>query len=161
MLGHITPLLQYSTTPPKLFSDEYFMRQALKMAQIAYNQDEIPVGAIIVSQNQIIAKTHNETERLQDVTAHAEILAITAAAEYLGSKYLQDCTLYVTLEPCPMCAGALAWAQLGRLVYGARDEKRGLHRFEPRLLHRKTVVKSGILETDCQELIQIFFRNKR
>ena len=137
------------------------MRQALKMAQMAYEAAEIPVGAIIVAQNQILAKTHNQTERLQDVTAHAEILAITAAATYLNSKYLQDCTLYVTLEPCPMCAGALAWAQLGRIVYGTSDKKRGFGQISTRLLHPKTSVKGGILEKECQALLQQFFRERR
>ena len=144
-----------------IFSDQHFMEQALQEARLAYEEGEIPVGAVVVSQNQIIARTRNQTERLQDVTAHAEILAITAAADYLGGKYLDDWTLYVTLEPCVMCAGALAWAQLGKLVYGAADEKRGFMRHGRALLHPKTEVAYGILEEECGALLKEFFAARR
>ena len=142
-------------------SDLHFMRQALLEAKKAYEEGEVPVGAIVVCQNQIIARGHNQTELLQDVTAHAEILALTAAANFLGSKYLQDCTLYVTLEPCVMCAGALAWAQLGRLVYGAADDKRGFMQFGKTLLHPKTTVGYGVLAEECGVLPRSFFADKR
>ncbi len=141
--------------------DEQYMRQALMEAQYAAEEDEIPIGAVVVSQGRVIAKAHNLTERLTDVTAHAEMQAITAAASALGGKYLTDCTLYVTVEPCVMCAGAIAWAQLGRLVYGASDEKRGYHRYAPEALHPKTQVERGILEAECAALMQDFFRKKR
>lgn len=144
-----------------IYSDDYFMTQALKEAQKAYEAGEVPVGAIVVCQNQIIARGYNQTEQLNDVTAHAEIIALTAAANYFGSKYLDDCTLYVTLEPCVMCAGALSWAQLGRLVYGAEDEKRGFMRFGKGLLHPKTKVEYGILAEQCGELLKAFFKTKR
>jgi len=142
-------------------NDEHFMREALKEAQKAASRDEVPVGAIIVCNNRIIARAHNLTETLTDVTAHAEMQAITAAANFLGGKYLNECTLYVTLEPCVMCAGALGWSQIGKIVYGATDEKRGFQRFAPRSLHPKTEIKGGILETECAELMQEFFRQKR
>ena len=141
--------------------DEQFMRQALMEAQYAAEEDEIPIGAVVVSQGRVIAKAHNLTERLTDVTAHAEMQAITAAAAALGGKYLTDCTLYVTVEPCVMCAGAIAWAQLGRLVYGASDEKRGYRRYAPEALHPKTKVERGVLEAECAALMQDFFRKKR
>lgn len=144
-----------------VFSDEHFMKQALKEAEKAYELGEVPVGAIVVCNNQIIARGHNQTEQLNDVTAHAEIIALTAAANYLGSKYLDDCTLYVTLEPCVMCAGALSWAQLDRLVYGAEDEKRGFMRFGKGLLHPKTKIEYGILTEDCGLLMKAFFKEKR
>ena len=128
---------------------------------MAYGKGEIPVGAIIVSQNQIIARGHNHTEQLKDVTAHAEIIALTAAANFLNSKYLPDCTLYVTLEPCVMCAGALAWAHLGRLVYGAADEKRGFMTYGKSLLHPKTKVEYGVLQQECGKLLKSFFSKKR
>ncbi|MCB9285557.1 MAG: nucleoside deaminase [Lewinellaceae bacterium] len=144
-----------------VFNDEYFMQQALLEARKAYEEGEVPVGAVVVCGNQVIARAHNQTERLQDVTAHAEILAITAASEYLGSKYLDDCTLYVTLEPCVMCAGALAWAQLGKLVYGATDDKRGYMRFGNDLLHPKTKLAYGILEQECAGLLTQFFAERR
>ncbi len=144
-----------------VFSDEYFMKQALREAQKAYELGEVPVGAIVVCQNQIIARGYNQTEQLHDVTAHAEIIALTAAANCLGSKYLDDCTMFVTLEPCAMCAGALAWAQLGRLVYGAEDEKRGFMRFGKGLLHPKTKVAYGILAADCSILMKAFFKKMR
>jgi tRNA(adenine34) deaminase len=144
-----------------VFNDTYFMKQALLEAQAAFQADEIPVGAVVVCRDRIIARAHNQTELLTDVTAHAEILAITAAANALGSKYLDECTLYVTLEPCPMCAGALAWAQLGRLVYGAEDEKRGFMRFGKEMLHPRTKVEHGILQAECSELMVSFFQGKR
>ncbi len=144
-----------------IFSDEYYMKQALLEAEAAFAEDEIPVGAVVVCRNRIIARAHNQTELLTDVTAHAEMLALTAAANSLGSKYLNDCTLYVTLEPCAMCAGALAWAQLGKLVYGAIDEKRGFMRFGRELLHPKTQVAYGVLENECADLMKRFFKGKR
>lgn len=137
------------------------MQQALKEARKAWEEDEIPVGAIVVCNNRIIAKGYNQTERLQDVTAHAEMLAITAAAEYLGSKYLKGCTLYVTLEPCVMCAGALAWSQLDKIVFGAKDEKRGFLRYGKGLLHPKTVLIDGVLAEECAALMTHFFKRKR
>ena len=142
-------------------SDDFFMKQALAEAHKAYEEGEIPVGAVVVCDNRVIARAHNQTERLNDVTAHAEIVALTAAADYLGSKYLDECTLYVTLEPCVMCAGALAWAQLGRLVYAASDDKRGFMRFGKELLHPKTKLELGIMQDDCGELIKRFFKEKR
>ena len=142
-------------------SDAFFMKQALAEAQNAYDEGEIPVGAVVVCDNRVIARAHNQTERLNDVTAHAEIVALTAAADYLGSKYLDECTLYVTLEPCVMCAGALAWAQLGRLVYAASDDKRGFMRFGKELLHPKTKLELGIMQDDCGNLIKRFFKEKR
>lgn len=143
------------------FSDEYFMQQALKEAQNAAQKDEIPVGAVIVCNNQIIVRAHNLTETLNDVTAHAEMMAITAAAESLGGKYLNDCTLYVTMEPCTMCAGALAWSQIGRIVWGASDAHRGFARHSPSILHPKTEITQGILEDTCSEIVKSFFKDKR
>ncbi len=137
------------------------MRQALRQAQLAADLGEIPVGAVIVADQQIIARGHNQTEQLTDVTAHAEIIALTAAANFLGGKYLKGCTLYVTLEPCVMCAGALAWAQLDRLVYGAGDDKRGFMRFGRELLHPKTKVEFGVLHEECSGLLTEFFQTKR
>ena len=137
------------------------MFQALQEAYAAFDDDEIPVGAVVVCQNRIIARAHNQTERLRDVSAHAEILAMTAACQYLGNKYLDQCTLYVTLEPCPMCAGALAWSQLGAIVFGASDAKRGFSRFEPSLLHPKTTIRTGVLADECAALMQDFFKRKR
>ncbi len=144
-----------------VFTDEYFMRQAYQEAELAFEKGEVPVGAVIVCQNQIIAKGHNLTEKLTDVTAHAELMCMTAATEYLGSKYLNDCTLYVTLEPCTMCAGALAWAQLGKLVYAASDERRGFSRHSERVLHPKTEVEHGIMQEKCSELVKEFFQQRR
>ncbi len=144
-----------------LLDETYFMRAALREAEQAFRENEIPVGAVIVHGNQIIAKARNQTERLNDVTAHAEIVAITAAANYLGSKYLIDCTLYVTLEPCVMCAGALAWAQVGRIVYGASDERRGFAAVSSQILHPKTTVQKGVLHQECAALLQDFFKRKR
>nr|WP_319401638.1 nucleoside deaminase [uncultured Carboxylicivirga sp.] len=143
------------------FSDQYFMKQAFIEAEKALQKNEVPVGAVIVCEGQIISRSHNLTETLNDVTAHAEMLAITSAAEFLGGKYLNQCTLYVTLEPCVMCAGALNWSQLKRLVYAASDEKRGFARCNPSLTHPKTEITYGIMEVECKEIIQRFFKNKR
>jgi len=145
----------------ELIPDEYYMRQALQEALQASSRDEIPVGAVIVCQGRIIARSHNLTETLTDVTAHAEMQAITAAAQFLGGKYLTDCTLYVTVEPCVMCAGALGWSQISRIVYGATDEKRGYLRFAPNALHPKTEVVAGVLEKECSKLMKEFFIRKR
>ncbi len=145
----------------KLFSDEFFMREALKQAVMAREQDEVPVGAVIASDKRIIAKAHNLVETLQDVTAHAEMQAMTSAFNFLQSKYLNDCTLYVTLEPCLMCAGAIFWAQLGRLVYGADDEKAGYTRITPHFLQPKLVVEKGVLKEDCGQILKDFFKGKR
>jgi tRNA(adenine34) deaminase len=145
----------------QLFSDEYFMGKALDEARKAYDLDEVPVGCVVVCQNRIIARSHNLTEQLNDVTAHAEMQAITAAANQLGGKYLNECTLYVTVEPCVMCAGAINWSQLGKLVWGARDEKRGYTNIAQNLLHPKTVVKNGVLENESAELMKRFFAEKR
>jgi tRNA(adenine34) deaminase len=142
-------------------SDEYYMKQALVEAHKAGEHDEVPIGAVIVCQGRIIARCHNLTETLTDVTAHAEMQAITAAAGFLGGKYLTDCTLYVTLEPCVMCAGALGWAQISRIVYGASDERRGYIHFAPAALHPKTEVVSGFLEEECSKLVKDFFIRKR
>jgi len=144
-----------------MLDDNYFMRQALLEAQKAFEQDEVPVGAVVVADQRIIARTHNLTEMLHDVTAHAEMQAITAAANILGGKYLTDCTLYVTLEPCPMCAGALRWAQLSRLVYGAADEKRGYTTISAGMLHPKTQVTAGVMADECGELMRRFFTLRR
>lgn len=141
--------------------DEYFMRQALFEAKEAYDRDEIPVGVVIVYKDRIIARGHNLTETLNDVTAHAEMQAITSAAGVLGGKYLIGCTVYVTLEPCIMCAGALGWSQISRIVYGAADDKRGFQKFAPKALHPKTEIQEGVLQEDCARLMQDFFRNKR
>lgn len=143
------------------FNDEYFMKKAFSEALQAFEEGEIPVGAVVVSNGKIIARAHNLTETLNDVTAHAEMQAITAAANLLGGKYLNDCTLYVTLEPCVMCAGALGWSQISKIVFGAYDEKRGYHKFANKALHPKTEVVGGVLETECRELMQEFFRTKR
>ena len=143
------------------FTDEYYMKRALSEAELAKTEGEVPVGAIVVCNNQIIAKAHNNTELLCDVTAHAEMVAITAAAQHLGAKYLSECTLYVTLEPCVMCAGAIAWSQLGRLVYGASDEKRGFMRFGKQVLHPKTKVEFGIMHEECSQMLTQFFMEKR
>ena len=142
-------------------TDEYYMQRALEQAQDAAGRDEIPVGAVVVCRNRIIARGHNLTELLNDVTAHAEMQAITAAANMLGGKYLPECTLYVTVEPCPMCAGACGWAQLGRIVYGTRDEKRGYERFAPNVLHAKATVTAGVLEEECRQLMKDFFSGLR
>ena len=137
------------------------MKQALMEADKAFARGEVPVGAVVVCRERIIARAHNLTETLNDVTAHAEMQAITAAADVLGGKYLNECTLYVTVEPCVMCAGAIAWAQTGKLVFGAADEKRGYRRYAPEALHPKTVVVDGVLESECADMMKNFFRNKR
>ena len=141
--------------------DTYYMKQALMEAQRAAERGEVPVGAVVVCRDRIIARSHNLTETLNDVTAHAEMQAITAAANYLGGKYLTDCTLYVTVEPCVMCAGAIAWSQLGRLIFGASDEKRGYHKYAPEALHPKTIVQQGVLADECASLMKQFFQKKR
>ena len=140
---------------------EKFMREALREAALAAAEDEVPIGAVIVWNGRVIAKGHNMTERLGDATAHAEMIAITAATEAIGGKYLNDCTLYVTVEPCPMCAGALAWSQIGSVVYGASDPKRGFSQFTPSLMHPKTEVTSGILADECGGMVTEFFKRKR
>lgn len=140
---------------------EKYMHEALREASYAASEDEVPVGAVIVCKGRIIGKGHNMTERLNDPTAHAEMIAITAATEAMGGKYLNECTLYVTVEPCPMCAGALAWSQIGKVVYGASDPKRGFSMFSPSLMHPKTEVISGILEDKCSGLMREFFKKKR
>lgn len=141
--------------------DEYFMQQALKLAQQAFEEDEVPIGAVVVWNQRIIGKGYNQTEKLNDVTAHAEMIALTAAFESMGGKYLDECTLYVTIEPCSMCAGALGWARPSRIVYGASEPKFGFSRYQPSLLHKKTHATGGILKDECAELMQRFFRNKR
>ena len=141
--------------------DERYMREALREAMTAAEEDEVPVGAVVVCRGRIIAKGHNMTERLKDPTAHAEMIAITSATEAMGGKYLTDCTLYVTVEPCPMCAGALAWSQISRVVYGALDPKRGFSMFSPSLLHPKTDITAGVLAQECGQLVSDFFNNKR
>ena len=149
------------STPASPTDDIRYMKMALDEAMCAYDNEEVPVGAIVVCKGRVIARAHNLTETLTDVTAHAEMQAVTAAANHLGGKYLTDCTLYVTVEPCIMCAGALGWAQLGRLVYGAPDEKRGYRRFAPQALHPKTEVLSGVMESECGDLMKRFFTERR
>jgi len=144
-----------------LMTDIDYMKQALVEAKKAFDKDEVPIGAVVVCKGRIIARAHNLTEMLNDVTAHAEMQAITAAANNIGGKYLNDCTLYVTVEPCPMCAGAIGWSQLGKLVYGAEDEKRGYHRYAPDVLHPKTEVVSGVCADEATALMKEFFKNKR
>ena len=141
--------------------DEYYMREALREARAAAAEDEIPIGAVVVSGDRVIGRGHNQTELLHDVTAHAEMLALTAAEEALGVKYLTDCTLYVTVEPCPMCAGALGWTQVGRIVYGAADPKRGFTLLTGPILHPKTEVTAGVLADECETLMKEFFKHKR
>ena len=149
------------STPISPADDIRYMKMALDEAARAYDNEEVPVGAIIVCKGRVIARAHNLTETLTDVTAHAEMQAVTAAANCLGGKYLNDCTLYVTVEPCIMCAGALGWAQLGRLVYGAPDDKRGSRRFAPQALHPKTEVTTGVMEAECADLMKRFFTQRR
>ncbi|MBQ5818288.1 MAG: nucleoside deaminase [Bacteroides sp.] len=144
-----------------MMDDQYFMKQALLEAEKAFERGEVPVGAVVVCKDRIIARAHNLTETLTDVTAHAEMQAITAAASAIGGKYLSDCTLYVTVEPCVMCAGAIAWSQMGTLVFGAEDEKRGYQRYAPEALHPKTVVKKGVMADECATLMKQFFASKR
>jgi tRNA(adenine34) deaminase len=145
----------------QLFTDEYFMKEALKEATLAFEKDEVPVGAVIVCNNRIIARAHNLTEQLTDVTAHAEMQAFTAASNYLGSKYLEDCSLYVTLEPCVMCAGASYWTQISKIVFGAFDEKRGFTLTNPKMLHPKTELVSGVMQLECSAILKKFFKKKR
>ena len=156
----ITTIITKNTNLETIFTDEYFMKKALQEAEIAFEKDEIPVGAVIVVNDTIIARTHNLTELLHDVTAHAEMQAITSAANFLGGKYLKGCTLYVTLEPCQMCAGALYWSQISKIVFGATDSKRGYKTLGTQI-HPKTEVVSGILEKECAELMTNFFQKKR
>ncbi len=143
------------------YTDDYFMKEALKEAQKAYDKDEVPVGAVVVCNNQIISRAHNLSETLNDATAHAEMQQITAASNFLGAKYLKDCTLYVTVELCVMCAGANYWAQIGKIIYGTNDNKRGYSVFNKNILHPKTKIKSGILKENCNDLITSFFYNIR
>ena len=142
-------------------TDQFYMEKALEQAFSAYEADEVPVGAVLVCGDRIIGRGYNQTERLNDVTSHAEMIALSAATEYLGSKYLPDCTLYVTVEPCVMCAGALKWAQIGRLVYGAADDKYGFMKFGREILHPKTKMEYGLLEEPCSQLMKQFFKKKR
>jgi tRNA(adenine34) deaminase len=144
-----------------MFSHEYFMYEALKQAILAFDADEIPIGAVVVSENRIIARGYNQTQLLNDVTAHAEMLSITASANFLGAKYLTNCRMYVTVEPCVMCAGALYWSQLDAIIIGTSDSKRGYSQFGNQLLHPKTSVTTGILEAECRRLMQEFFKSKR
>lgn len=144
-----------------VYSPERYMKEAFKQAQLAYEQGEVPVGAVIVAKNRIIARTHNQVELLNDPTAHAEILAITAAAEFLGSKYLENCTMYVTLEPCVMCAGALNWAHIEMIYYGTSDKKRGFSLIGQHILHPKTKINTGIMADECQKLLEDFFKELR
>ena len=141
--------------------DERYMRMALDEARQAFDAGEIPIGAVIVCRGRVVSRAHNLTETLCDVTAHAEMQAITAAANTLGGKYLTDCTLYVTVEPCTMCAGAIGWAQIPRIVYGAADDKRGYHEYAPRAMHPRSTAVGGILEEECKQLMQAFFRSRR
>ena len=144
-----------------VFSDESYMKEALKEAQKAFLADEVPIGAVIVCKNKIIARAHNYTERLNDVTAHAEMQAFTSAANYLNGKYLMECTIYVTLEPCVMCAGASYWTQIGKIIYGAKDEKRGFSKYATNLLHPSTEITGGVLKDECAEILKEFFKKKR
>ncbi|SMD36827.1 tRNA(adenine34) deaminase [Reichenbachiella faecimaris] len=146
---------------PGLHSDEAFMKEALKQAQYAFEENEVPVGAVVVCENKIISRAYNQVEKLNDVTAHAEILAITAAENYLGTKYLAGCKLYVTLEPCAMCAGATYWSQLDEIIFGASDDKRGYSKMAPNATHPKAIVTPGILANECRELITNFFKQMR
>ena len=148
-------------TEEQLKKDEYYMQRALDEARMAFNEGEIPIGAVVVCRDRIIARAHNLTETLTDVTAHAEMQVITAAANLLGGKYLTDCTLYVTVEPCVMCAGAIGWAQIPRIVYGCRDEKRGYELYAPRAMHPRSTTIGGILEEECRQLMKEFFLSRR
>lgn len=144
-----------------VLNDEFFMKEALKEAEKAYDSGEVPVGAVVVAHQRVIARGYNQTEQLTDVTAHAEIIALTAASSFLQSKYLNDCTLYVTLEPCLMCAGALRWAQLGKLIYGAADDKNGFMNLGKNMLHPKTSLEYGIMESECAQILKAFFAARR
>lgn len=146
---------------PSFDDDEFFMRQALREAEAAYSEGEVPIGAVIVCGGSVVARAHNQTERLHDVTAHAEMIAFTSAANTLGAKYLPDCTLYVTVEPCPMCAGAASWEQVGRIVYGAADPKKGFSLIGYAMLHPRTKVLGGVMEQECAQLMKEFFKRKR
>ncbi|MCU7617710.1 nucleoside deaminase [Chryseobacterium sp. PBS4-4] len=143
-----------------MFTDEYFMKMALNEAETAFEKDEVPIGCVIVSNNRVIARSHNLTETLNDVTAHAEMQAITSAANFLGGKYLINCTLYVTLEPCVMCSGALSWSQISKVVIGARDEQRGFIN-KNLTLHPKTEIVTGVMENECSSIVKEFFKSKR
>ncbi len=145
----------------EVFTDEYFMKEALKEAQLAFEENEVPIGAVVVSNNKIIARAHNMTEALNDATAHAEMLAITASENYLGSKYLNKCTLYVTLEPCVMCSGASFWSRLMKVVYGASDDRYGYKKYGNKLFHPKTEVVNGVMEKECGDILKMFFQKKR
>ena len=160
LLGFSVPF-SYLRSMEQQEKDKQYMQKALQEAQQAFDEGEVPIGAVVVCQGRVIARAHNLTETLHDVTAHAEMQAITAAANELGGKYLTDCTLYVTVEPCVMCAGALGWSQMSRFVYGCRDEKRGYSDYAPRALHPKCSVTAGVLEEECRELMQRFFKEKR
>lgn len=144
-----------------VYTDDHFMKKAIQEAELAERNGEVPVGAVIVCNNVVIAKAHNQVEKLNDITAHAEVLAITSAANYLGSKYLDDCTLFVTLEPCVMCAGAIYWSRMGRVVYGASDDKRGFMRYGKELLHPSSKLEYGICHDDCSTLLKEFFKKRR
>lgn len=145
----------------KIFNDEYFMKEAVNEAKKALKKDEVPIGAVIVSNNKIIARGHNMVETLKDSTAHAEILAFTSASEYMGGKFLEDCTLYVTLEPCVMCAGASYWNRITNIVYGCQDEKRGYSTYSKNILHPKTTIKGEVMKDECSQLLKDFFKKKR
>jgi tRNA(adenine34) deaminase len=153
--------VNFGDEPLAISPDEFFMNEALKEAKLALAEKEIPIGAVVVCQGKIIGRGHNLTERLTDVSAHAEMQALTAAANYIGGKYLKDCTLYVTLEPCVMCAGAAYWFQLGKIVFGAYDVKRGFGRLNQQVTHPKTIITGGIKENECAELVREFFKSKR
>lgn len=144
-----------------VFSDSYYMKLAMQEATLALEKGEVPVGAIVVCQQQVIARAHNQTELLRDVTAHAEIIAITAASDYLATKYLNECSLYVTLEPCIMCAGALSWAQVGKIIYGASDDKKGFSLYGKNILHPKTIIEYGVLKEECGVILTDFFQGRR
>ena len=146
---------------PTIHDDAFFMQQALKQAEIALEKDEVPIGAVIVFKNKIIARAHNLSETLTDCTAHAEMIALTSAQEFIDSKYLNECTLYVTIEPCPMCAGALHWSKIGKIVYGASDEKRGYSLFQPDILHKKTIVVKDVEAAQCGAIVSNYFKSKR
>lgn len=153
--------INFGDEPLTISPDEFFMNEALKEARLALAEKEIPIGAVVVCQGKIIGRGHNLTERLTDVSAHAEMQALTAAANYIGGKYLKDCTLYVTLEPCVMCAGACYWFQLGKIVFGAYDVKRGFGRLNQQVTHPKTIITGGIKENECAQLVREFFKSKR
>lgn len=151
----------FSDEAPTVSPDEFFMNEAFREAKLAFEEDEIPIGAVVVCQGKIIGRGHNLTERLNDVSAHAEMQALTAAANFMGGKYLRDCTLYVTMEPCVMCAGASYWFQVGRIVFGAYDARMGFGRLNQSITHPKTVITGGIKENECSQLVKDFFKRKR